>query len=84
VELGRGSVNIFVYFLTVGFLGVLTDALEVSMDHLVGEGMLNGFDKITLKRFQELEHLEDDKKKTLFDLIDTYIRDVKARKDYEY
>jgi hypothetical protein len=35
-----------------------------------------------LKRFQELEHLEDAKKKTLFDLIDTYIWDAKARKPY--
>lgn len=32
------------------------------------------------QQFQELEHLEDDKKKTLFDLIDTYIRDAKSRK----
>lgn len=60
----------------------IADALEVSLDNLVGEGLLNGFDKKTLKRFQELEHLEDDKKKTLFDLIDTYIRDAKARKAY--
>jgi len=33
---------------------------------------------------RELEHLEDDKKKTLFDLIDTYIRDAKARKAYAH
>jgi len=62
----------------------IADALEVSLDHLVGEGLMNGFDKKTLKRFQELEHLEDDKKKTLFDLIDTYIRDAKARKAYAH
>ena len=49
---------------------------------LKGYGLLNGFDKKTLKRFQELEHLEDDKRKTLFDLIDTYKRDAKARKAY--
>lgn len=33
-------------------------------------------------RLHDLEALEDDKKKTLFDLIDTYIRDAKARKAY--
>ena len=60
----------------------IADALEVSLDNLVGEGLLKNFDKKTLKRFQELEHLEEDKKKTLFDLIDTYIRDAKARKTY--
>ena len=32
----------------------ITDALEVSLDNLVGEGLDNGFDKKTLKRFQEL------------------------------
>jgi hypothetical protein len=37
-------------------------------------------DKHALKRLQDLEQLEDDKKKTLFDLIDTYIRDAKTRK----
>jgi transcriptional regulator with XRE-family HTH domain len=45
----------------------IADALEVSLDHLVGEGSYQGFDK-----------------KTLFDLIDTYIRDAKARKAYAH
>jgi transcriptional regulator with XRE-family HTH domain len=60
----------------------IADALAVSLDQLVGEASLNGFDKTTVKRLQELEYLEDDKKKTLFDLMDTYIRDAKARKAY--
>jgi transcriptional regulator with XRE-family HTH domain len=60
----------------------IADALEVSLDHLVGEGLLNGFDKKTLQRLHDLEHLEEDKKKTLLDLIDTYIRDAKGRKAY--
>jgi hypothetical protein len=40
------------------------------------------FDKKTLKRLELLELLEEDKKKVLYDLIDTYIRDAKARKAY--
>lgn len=60
----------------------IADALEVSLDYLVGEGINSKLDKQALKRLQELELLEDDKKKTLFDLIDTYIRDAKARKAY--
>jgi len=60
----------------------IADALEVSFDHLVGEGLHNCLDKKTLKRVQELEQLDEDKKKTLYDLIDTYIRDAKARKAY--
>lgn len=62
----------------------IADALEVSLDNLVGEGVYKSFDKKTLQRFKDLEHLEDEKKKTLFDLIDTYIRDAKARKAYAH
>jgi hypothetical protein len=35
-----------------------------------------------LKRLHDLEALEEEEKKTLFDLMDTYIRDAKARKAY--
>lgn len=60
----------------------IADAFEVSLDYLVGEGINSNFDKKTLKRLQDLELLEDDKKKTLYDLIDTYIRDAKTRQAY--
>lgn len=60
----------------------IADALEVSLDYLVGEGINSKFDKRTLKRLQDLELLEEDKKSTLLDLIDTYIRDSKARQAY--
>lgn len=60
----------------------IANAFEVSLDYLVGEGMNSSFDKKTLQRIQDLELLEEEKKKTLFDLIDTYIRDAKARKAY--
>lgn len=62
----------------------IADALEVSLDYLVGEGINSKLDKQALKRLQDLELLEEDKKKTLFDLIDTYIRDAKARKAYAH
>ena len=60
----------------------IADSLDVSLDRLVGEGILNEFDKKTLQRFNEVQLLDEDKKNTLFDLIDTYIRDAKARKAY--
>ncbi len=60
----------------------IADAFEVSLDYLVGEGMNASFDKKTLQRLQDIELLEADKKKTLFDLIDTYIRDAKAKAVY--
>ena len=60
----------------------IADAFEVSLDYLVGEGQNASFDKKTLQRIHDLELLEENKKKTLFDLIDTFLRDSKARKAY--
>lgn len=60
----------------------IADSFEVSLDYLVGIGINSKFDKKTLKRLQDLELLEDDKKKILFDLMDTYIRDAKTRQAY--
>ena len=37
----------------------IADALEVSLDYLVGEGINSKFDKRTLKRLQDLELLDD-------------------------
>jgi len=60
----------------------IADAFGVSLDYLVGEGVNANLDKKDLKRLEELKLLEDDKKNTLLDLIDTYIRDAKARRAY--
>lgn len=60
----------------------IADALGVSLDYLIGEGTNSKFDKMTLKRIEEIEQLEDDKKKTLFDVIDTFIREAKGRKAF--
>jgi transcriptional regulator with XRE-family HTH domain len=60
----------------------IADAFEVSLDYLVGEGQNVSFDKKIIQRIKDLQNLEADKKQTLFDLIDTYIRDSKTRKAY--
>ena len=60
----------------------IADALEVSLDYLVGEGINSKFDKMTLKRIEEIEQMDVDKKKTLFDVIDTFIRESKGRKAF--
>lgn len=60
----------------------IADAFEVSLDFLVGEGQHATFDKKTLSRLQTIQLMEEDKKRTLFDLIDTYIRDFKTRQAY--
>ena len=60
----------------------IADVLEVSLDYLVGEAVNAKLDKNNLRRLEELELLEDDKRKVLYDLIDTYIRDAKTRQAY--
>ena len=61
----------------------IADALQVTLDYLVGEGHQANLDKNNLRRLEELELLEEPKKKTLYDLIDTYIRDAKTRLAYQ-
>lgn len=60
----------------------IADAFGVSLDYLVGEGLNASFDKKDLQRLEDLKLLDEDKKNTLFDLIDTYIRDAKTRRAY--
>ncbi len=59
----------------------ISDILGVSIDFLVGKTTLE-LDQNTIKRIQDMEILEEEKKKTLFDLMDTYIRDAKTRQAY--
>lgn len=60
----------------------IADALETSLDYLTGDTKTPAYDKKTLQRLEDLQQLEEPKKQTLFDLMDTYIRDAKARKAY--
>jgi transcriptional regulator with XRE-family HTH domain len=60
----------------------IADALEVSLDYLVGEGQNATFDKKTVQRLQEIESLVPPVKEKLFFLIDTVIRDTKAQQAY--
>ncbi len=60
----------------------IADALDVSLDYLVGEGINAHFDRKTVQRIQEIENLEPTVKDKLFFLIDTVIRDNKAKKAY--
>lgn len=60
----------------------IADALEVSLDYLVGEGQNATFDKKTMQRLHEMEVLSDKDKEKIFDFIDMVLRDAKARKAY--
>lgn len=56
--------------------------LDVSIDYLVGEGKHASFDKETIKRLRGIENLDIETKTTLFRVIDTFLRDAKARSAY--
>lgn len=60
----------------------IADVFEVSLDYLVGEGQNASFDKKTVLRIQEIQNLDVDTQTILFNVIDTYLRDSKARQAY--
>jgi len=60
----------------------LSDALNVSVDYLLGKERFAKYDKETVQRLQEIQNLDDRTRDTLFSIIDTFVRDAKARTAY--
>lgn len=60
----------------------IADAFAISLDSLVGEGINASFDKKTLTRIKDIQTLDPNTQGVLFNIIDTYIRDFKARAAY--
>ena len=60
----------------------IAKAFDVSVDYLLGEGKHAAFSKDTLKRLNSIENLDENTRKTLFSVIDTFLRDAKARVAY--
>mgnify|MGYP001578021535 CR=1 FL=1 len=56
----------------------LADALEVSLDYLVG-GDLKVLDKKTLKRLQDIEKLPENDKQNIFYTLDNLIKAAKLK-----
>lgn len=59
----------------------IADALEVSLDFLVGKTTVE-IDSKTLKRLQDVQKLNDLDKAHLFEIIDAFLRDRKTKKEY--
>jgi len=55
----------------------IADALEVSLDYLVGEGDLKVLDKKTLKRLNDIEALPETDKNHIFYALDNLIKAAK-------
>ncbi|MCP4482177.1 MAG: helix-turn-helix transcriptional regulator [bacterium] len=60
----------------------IAKAFEVTVDFLIGEGEFASFDKRLMDRIKAFENLDEGTKTKIFDMIDVYIRDAKARKAY--
>jgi transcriptional regulator with XRE-family HTH domain len=59
----------------------MADALEVSIDYLVGKTNLQ-LDKTTLDRLEEIGKLNDDARLYILNHLDLMIRDFKTKKAY--
>ncbi len=60
----------------------LANALNVTLDYLVGDSDTVLFDKDITKRIEAIVSMESDDREALFKIIDAYIRDFKAKKAY--
>jgi transcriptional regulator with XRE-family HTH domain len=60
----------------------IAEALEVSLDFLVGKSSLLLKDKNMLNRLEDINLLNDDDKKGILFALDGLIRDAKTRKAY--
>lgn len=60
----------------------LAQAFEVSVDYLVGEGVLSSYDKEILKRINQIEQLDQETREKLFFLIDNVIQNYNAKKAF--
>lgn len=60
----------------------IADALEVSLDFLVGKSTQTVKDKSMLARLEDIATLPKTKRLELFNVLDAYIRDFKTSKSY--
>ena len=61
----------------------LAEALDVTVDYLLGKERFGKYDKESVERLQEIQNLDDGTRRTLFSIIDTFVRDAKARVAYQ-
>lgn len=60
----------------------IAEALEVTVDYLLGKKRFGKYDKEAIKRLEGIQNMDADTRGKLFDIIDTYIRDAKTRQAY--
>ena len=60
----------------------IADAFDVTIDYLIGNGKHAAYDKDVIERIEDIQALDTTTRATLFNVIDTFLRDYKARKAY--
>ena len=60
----------------------IAEALDVSVDYLLGKERFGKYDKEAIKRLEGIHSMDADTRGKLYDIIDTYIRDAKTRQAY--
>lgn len=60
----------------------IAKVFDVPVDYLLREGKHASYDRDTVKRLEDIQTLDGSTKSVLFNIIDTYLRDAKARKAY--
>lgn len=58
----------------------IADALEVTVDYLLGNGAQLKLDKKTARRIQAIQEMPEEEREKLFYVLDMAIRDYKTRK----
>lgn len=61
----------------------IADALDVSLDFLVGKSSLLAKDKNIVERLESITKLPLEKQAELFNVMDAYLRDYKTRQAYK-
>lgn len=59
----------------------IADALEVSLDYLVGEGSNATFDKATVKRMQDVQKLSSQEKEHVYAMLDAFLLKASIQKN---
>jgi transcriptional regulator with XRE-family HTH domain len=57
----------------------IADAFEVSLDYLVDENAVPTFDKKTVNRLKDIQHLNEEDRKHVFALLDAFLDRTKIQ-----
>ncbi len=60
----------------------IADVFGITVDYLPGKSAFSKYNQADIKRLEDIEKLDSDTKSKLYFVIDTFLRDAKARQAY--